>query len=111
MPRNELLDRLFTIFEKSRYHQFSSLRQETQQPETYLREVLQSIATMERRGAYTGYWGLRPEYLGNASESKRNEEREAQRKKEEAQRQAESRKAQEGDDGDDDEDDDDDDEE
>lgn len=62
MPRTDLLQRLFALFERYKYYQFQTLRQQTEQPEPYLREVLSSIAQMERKGTYAGYWALRPEY-------------------------------------------------
>ena len=105
IPRNELLDQLFSLFEKYKYYQFSTLRQETQQPESYLREVLSTIAAIERRGSYTGYWALKPEYSA-ANVAKRNEEREAQRKKEEKQKQQEREEADKNEEADDDDDDD-----
>lgn len=73
MPRTDLLQRLFALFEKYKYYQFQTLRQQTEQPEPYLREVLSSIAQMERKGTYAGYWALRPEY--SASKASHQQER------------------------------------
>ncbi|KDN53172.1 hypothetical protein K437DRAFT_253500 [Tilletiaria anomala UBC 951] len=84
IPRNELLDQLFTLYEREKYYTFAELRQRTQQPESYLREVLQSIAVIQQKGQYSGKWGLRQEY--SQSEARRNEQREVQREKEEKER-------------------------
>ncbi|KAG1752674.1 transcription initiation factor IIF, beta subunit-domain-containing protein [Suillus paluster] len=46
MPRNQLLDLLFTLF------------REQPRPEVYLKEVLNAIATLNRSGEHNGMWEL-----------------------------------------------------
>ncbi|PKI83675.1 DNA helicase [Malassezia vespertilionis] len=62
MPRNELLDLLFVLFDRYKHWSLKRLREETQQPYTYLREVLQSIADQHHNGPYAGSWSLKREY-------------------------------------------------
>lgn len=37
-------------------------REVTNQPEAYLKEVLEDIAVMNKAGPYSGKWSLRPEF-------------------------------------------------
>lgn len=69
MPKNELLDMLFGLFERWQYWSLKKLRAETQQPESYLREVLTGIADLHKRGPYVGNWSLKPEYSSARKEA------------------------------------------
>ncbi|CCF52640.1 hypothetical protein NDA11_000656 [Ustilago hordei] len=69
MPKNELLDMLFALFERWQYWSLKKLRAETQQPESYLREVLTGIADLHKRGPYVGNWSLKPEYSSARKEA------------------------------------------
>jgi transcription initiation factor TFIIF subunit beta len=62
MPRNELLDMLFELFEEYPYWSIKGLRNKVQQPEVYLREVLMSVADYHRVGPYASLWSLKAEY-------------------------------------------------
>ncbi|EGG06808.1 uncharacterized protein MELLADRAFT_77731 [Melampsora larici-populina 98AG31] len=62
MPRTELLDALFAGFLRYEYWSMKSLRDQTKQPEAYLREVLSDIATLLKAGPYVGHWVLKPQY-------------------------------------------------
>jgi len=62
MPRNELLDMLFELFEEYPYWSIKGLRNKVQQPEVYLREVLMSVADYHRVGPYASLWSLKSEY-------------------------------------------------
>ena len=46
MPRNQLLDALFALLRKREQWPIKLLREKTQQPEVYLKEVLSEIATV-----------------------------------------------------------------
>lgn len=72
LPRNELLDILFELYDQYPYWSMKGLRSRVQQPEVYLREVLQTIADLHKRGPYSGNWSLKPEYL----EMRKQQERE-----------------------------------
>ena len=69
MPRNELLDLLFNLFDKYSHWSLKRLREETQQPYVYLREVLSTIANQHHNGPYAGSWSLKREYSDGSRES------------------------------------------
>lgn len=58
MPRNQLLDMLFSLFREREHWPVKVLRERTQQPEAYLKEVLSEIAFMHRSGEHNGTWEL-----------------------------------------------------
>lgn len=62
MPRNELLDLLFSLFERQKYWNMRDLRSRTQQPLTYLKETLMTIAHLANKGPYHGHWYLQDVY-------------------------------------------------
>ncbi|TRM69298.1 transcription initiation factor IIF, beta subunit-domain-containing protein [Schizophyllum amplum] len=64
MPRNELLDALFGLFKQQPYWGVKPLRERTQQPEAYLKEVLADVATLHRSGDNNGMWELKPMFAG-----------------------------------------------
>lgn len=62
MPRNELLDALFQCFSEFEYWSLKGLREKLNQPEAYLKETLESIAILQKTGAFALKWHLKPEY-------------------------------------------------
>ncbi|PVU89584.1 hypothetical protein BB559_005029 [Furculomyces boomerangus] len=66
IPRNELLDLLFTAFEKYTYWTFKGLVEYTKQPSPFLKEVLNDIAILNKRGPYSSMYNLKSEFR-NAS--------------------------------------------
>jgi transcription initiation factor TFIIF subunit beta len=62
MPKNELLDMLFELFEEFPYWAIKGLRAKVQQPEAYLREVLMEIADYHKVGPYASLWSLKATY-------------------------------------------------
>lgn len=58
LPRNQLLDLLFQLFREQPRWSFKPLRERTQQPEVYLKEVLNEIAVLHRSGEHNGMWEL-----------------------------------------------------
>ncbi|KTW31128.1 transcription factor IIF subunit TFG2 [Pneumocystis jirovecii RU7] len=62
LPRNELLDILFKCFDDYDYYSMKTLKEITKQPETYLKEVLESIAVLLKKGPYIMKWTLKTEY-------------------------------------------------
>ncbi|KAK9466916.1 transcription initiation factor IIF, beta subunit [Lipomyces arxii] len=64
IPKNELLDLLFKLFEEYDYWGMKGLRERTRQPEAYLKEVLEPIAILNKKGPYTSKYCLKPEYKG-----------------------------------------------
>ncbi|CAB4432194.1 unnamed protein product [Rhizophagus irregularis] len=72
MPKNELIDLLFGAFEKFTYWTLRGLKDYAKQPESYLKDVLNEIAILDKRGPYNNCYHLKPEYSqqsSNASES------------------------------------------
>jgi transcription initiation factor TFIIF subunit beta len=65
MPRNQLLDALFALFREREQWPIKLLREKTQQPEVYLKEVLSEIATLHRSGEFNGTWELMPSFKGD----------------------------------------------
>lgn len=61
MPQNELLDRIFECFNQHRYWPFQTLKQRLEQPEAYLKQVLEMVAHMIKQGELANKWELRPE--------------------------------------------------
>jgi len=45
------------------------LREKTQQPEVYLKEVLSEIASLHRSGEFNGTWELMPSFKGDGVRS------------------------------------------
>lgn len=62
IPRNELLDVLFKLFEEYEYWSLKGLKGRTKQPESYLKEVLDEIADLIKKGPYSMKYSLKPEY-------------------------------------------------
>ncbi|TFY63542.1 hypothetical protein EVJ58_g3198 [Rhodofomes roseus] len=64
MPRNQLLDELFRHFQERERWSIKVLRDRTQQPEAYLKEVLSEIADLNRSGEFNGTWELKQTFRG-----------------------------------------------
>lgn len=77
MPRNELLDLLFTHFEQAPYWAIKALSEHVRQPQVYLKEVLGDIAVLVPRGPYQGMWTLKEEYKSGRGAKKEEEGTEA----------------------------------
>lgn len=76
LPKNELLDLLFNCYERYTYWTIKALRDETHQPESYLRETLSSIADQHKRGPYMGQWSLKNEYVQQRKQEEEQRARE-----------------------------------
>ncbi|KAK6540936.1 hypothetical protein TWF694_008319 [Orbilia ellipsospora] len=76
MPRNELLDALFTCFSEYEFWALKGLRERLNQPEAYLKETLESIATLLKTGPFALKWQLKPEYKSKDIEVIKKEVRE-----------------------------------
>jgi len=62
MPRNQLLDLVFSLFRETPRWTIKVLREKTQQPEAYLKEVLGEVASLHRTGEYNGMWELKDNF-------------------------------------------------
>lgn len=56
---------MFNHFSQHEYWSMKGFREVTNQPEAYLKEVLDDIAVMNKSGPYTGKWSLRDEFKRN----------------------------------------------
>lgn len=65
IPKNQLLDLLFAHFREKPMWPIKVLREKTQQPESYLKETLQEIASLHRSGEHTGMWELNANFKGD----------------------------------------------
>jgi transcription initiation factor TFIIF subunit beta len=73
MPRNELMDLLFSCFERYPYWSFRGLIAETKQPSQYLKEVLTDICILNKKGPYAGNYQIKPEYKQRPSEAEKKQ--------------------------------------
>ena len=62
VPRNVLVDKLLELFKEHRIWGLRDLKIKVEQPEAYVRDVLQEIAFMWRNGDFNGKWELKNEY-------------------------------------------------
>jgi transcription initiation factor TFIIF subunit beta len=56
------MDRIFACFKRYNFWSMKALRAELQQPEAYIREVLEKIAEMPRSGRFAMHWTLKATY-------------------------------------------------
>lgn len=62
MPQKDLFDLLFRLFEEYEYWLMKGLKERTKQPELYLKELLELIANLIKKGPYTSKYNLKAEY-------------------------------------------------
>lgn len=62
MPKKEVLDYLFKLFDEYDYWSLKGLKERTRQPEAHLKECLDKVATLVKKGPYAFKYTLRPEY-------------------------------------------------
>ncbi len=60
LPKDQVLDALFQLFQQKEHWSMKELRQKTEQPEAYLRDILSEIATFHASGEFRGSWELLP---------------------------------------------------
>ena len=68
MAQGDLQSRLFECFGQHEYWSMKAFREKLQQPEAYLKEVLDGIAVMNKSGPFNGKWSLKPEYKNAVKE-------------------------------------------
>lgn len=82
LPRNEVMDMLFRCFESYDYWTLKGLREATGQPEAWLKEILETMAVLNKKGPYALKWSLKREYrdyrntLANSANEKEIDKRE-----------------------------------
>ncbi|SCU87531.1 LAFA_0E07294g1_1 [Lachancea sp. 'fantastica'] len=62
MPKKELLDFLFKLFDEYDYWSLKGLKERTKQPEVYLKECLDQVAILVKKGPYALKYTLKNEY-------------------------------------------------
>ncbi|XP_053311461.1 general transcription factor IIF subunit 2 isoform X2 [Spea bombifrons] len=60
--KQQVLDMLFSAFEKHQYYNIKDLVDITKQPVTYLKEILRDIGIYNVKGTHKNTWELKPEY-------------------------------------------------
>ncbi|KAJ7049469.1 transcription initiation factor IIF, beta subunit [Mycena amicta] len=65
IPRNQLLDLIFGLFREQPHWGIKPLRERTQQPEAYLKEVLSEVAFLNRAGEHASMWELKETFKDN----------------------------------------------
>ncbi|KZS92749.1 hypothetical protein SISNIDRAFT_107734 [Sistotremastrum niveocremeum HHB9708] len=69
MPRDKLLDLLFTLFEEKSSWAFKDMRARTEQPADYLKEVLGGVAVLHRSGELNGQYTLLENFQNRESQN------------------------------------------
>ncbi|XP_072514104.1 general transcription factor IIF subunit 2 isoform X1 [Salminus brasiliensis] len=68
--RQQVLDMLFSAFEKHQYYNIKDLVDITKQPVIYLKEILRDIGIYNVKGTHKNTWELKPEYRHYQNEEK-----------------------------------------
>lgn len=66
MPQAELTDALYKCFRQYNYWPLRVLRNTLNQPEAYIKETLEQVATLVRSGDFANSWKLKPEFAALA---------------------------------------------
>jgi len=67
MEKSDLENLLFRLFERQPSWSFNQLQNETNQPTAFLKEVLNEIALLNRKGPNQYLWELKPDYRHDVS--------------------------------------------
>ena len=62
IPKDQLLDLIFDCFRQYQYWPMKALRQRTQQPDAYLRQVLEEVAVLNKSGKFANNYCLSDAY-------------------------------------------------
>ncbi|XP_064878180.1 general transcription factor IIF subunit 2 isoform X4 [Oncorhynchus nerka] len=62
VDKQQVLDMLFSAFEKHQYYNIKDLVDITKQPVSYLKEILRDIGIYNVKGTHKNTWELKPEY-------------------------------------------------
>uniref|UniRef100_A0A8C6XAC2 General transcription factor IIF subunit 2 n=1 Tax=Naja naja TaxID=35670 RepID=A0A8C6XAC2_NAJNA len=68
--KQQVLDMLFSAFEKHQYYNIKDLVDITKQPVIYLKEILRDIGIYNFKGPHKSTWELKPEYRHYQNEDK-----------------------------------------
>ncbi|KAJ1943029.1 hypothetical protein EC988_006339 [Linderina pennispora] len=67
MDRKDLMDLLFSAFERYPYWSFKGLVEQTKQPAAFLKEVLADVAILNKRGPYAATYSIKPEFRNSTN--------------------------------------------
>jgi len=70
MAREDVLSLLFSLFADQEYWGLKALTEISKQPATWLKEVLNDIAILNKRGVNLGTYELKPELKLNKTDTK-----------------------------------------
>ncbi|KAJ7126529.1 transcription initiation factor IIF, beta subunit [Mycena crocata] len=70
IPRNQLLDLIFQLFRDQPRWGIKPLRERTQQPEVYLKEVLSEVAFLNKTGEHAALWELKDTFKDAESQAR-----------------------------------------
>ncbi|RDA86621.1 hypothetical protein CP532_1044 [Ophiocordyceps camponoti-leonardi (nom. inval.)] len=73
IPKNQLLDLIFDCFRNYQYWSMKALRQKLQQPDSYLRQVLEEVAVLHKSGRFANHYGLSDAYKDKAGDDAKEE--------------------------------------
>lgn len=62
IPKKDLLDLLFKLFEEQEFWSIKNLKEKTKQPEHYLKKCLEAVGILIKKGPYALKYCLKPEY-------------------------------------------------
>ncbi|QUC18281.1 uncharacterized protein UV8b_02522 [Ustilaginoidea virens] len=77
IPKNQLLDLMFDCFRQYQYWSMKALRQKLQQPDSYLRQVLEEVAVLHKSGRFANHYGLNDAYKDKGGSEAKEEAAEA----------------------------------
>ncbi|OAA49338.1 transcription initiation factor iif [Metarhizium rileyi] len=77
IPKNQLLDLIFDCFRQYQFWSMKALRQKLQQPDSYLRQVLEEVAVLHKSGRFANHYGLNDAYKDKAGNEAKEEAAEA----------------------------------
>ncbi|KAK2591324.1 hypothetical protein QQS21_010977 [Conoideocrella luteorostrata] len=77
IPKNQLLDLIFDCFRQYQFWSMKALRQKLEQPDSYLRQVLEEVAVLHKSGRFANHYGLNDAYKDKAGNDAKEEAAEA----------------------------------
>jgi transcription initiation factor TFIIF subunit beta len=70
VARDELLDLIFPIFAENDYVSMRELRRRTEQPEAYLKEVMNELGVLHKSGPNANMWSLKQSFLSTLNKTR-----------------------------------------
>lgn len=73
--KNAVMDMLFHAFEKHQYYNIKDLVKITNQPISYLKEILKDVCDYNMKNPHKNMWELKKEYRHYKTEEQKDEEK------------------------------------